>query len=440
MMKRTFAGTTLALLLAAGATPASAQSAASFGGVPTTAPAATATIGQRSADAAATFYRNRSAPLWFRGGAIDSPGAKMAIERLKLSHLEGDADGPAQAQAVEAALAAARSGDTSALMRADQMLSAAWVQYVTTINSPAPDMEYGEKWLMRPAPRADVILGDLLQSASVEQHVERLSAVNPYYRQLRSAAWAQMADPANTLTARRIAANLARARFVPFTSRYVLVDVPTAKLTMYENGQPMDSMKVVVGKYEYQTPSIASVIYYTVFNPYWHVPDHLIRLTVAPAVLKQGPAYLKARGYQVVSDWVGSSIVDPATVDWKGAAAGTVQVKVRQQPGGSNSMGKMKFPFANATGIYLHDTPMKQYMLKPPAERDLSNGCIRLEDAPRLAKWLFQGRSSVAPNPDVELPVQLPQGVPVYVIYQTVQPVAGKLVATSDPYNKDAGL
>ena len=58
---------------------------------------------------------------------------------------------------------------------------------------------------------------------------------------------------------------------------------------MYEDGRPVDSMKVVVGKPEYPTPMIASMIHYATFNPYWHVPDHLVRKTVAPAVLKQGP-------------------------------------------------------------------------------------------------------------------------------------------------------
>ena len=49
---------------------------------------------------------------------------------------------------------------------------------------------------------------------------------------------------------------------------------------MYENGQDVGSMKVVVGskaKYGLPTPIVASTIHYAIANPYWHVPDHLVR-------------------------------------------------------------------------------------------------------------------------------------------------------------------
>ena len=39
-------------------------------------------------------------------------------------------------------------------------------------------------------------------------------------------------------------------------------------------------------------------MYYAIANPYWYVPEHLVR-KVAANVSKQGPAYLKARGYEV---------------------------------------------------------------------------------------------------------------------------------------------
>ena len=53
-------------------------------------------------------------------------------------------------------------------------------------------------------------------------------------------------------------------------------------------------------------------------------------------------------------------------------------------------MGKMKFMFPNAQGIWLHDTPEKEKI--EDAARLQSNGCVRLEAAPRLERWLFNGR------------------------------------------------
>ena len=77
-------------------------------------------------------------------------------------------------------------------------------------------------------------------------------------------------------------------------------------------------------------------------------------------------------------------------IDWRAVAAGRVQVHLRQKPGPANSMGKMKFMFPNAQGIWLHDTPEKEKI--EDAARLQSNGCVRLEDAPRFARWLFNGR------------------------------------------------
>ena len=47
-------------------------------------------------------------------------------------------------------------------------------------------------------------------------------------------------------------------------------------------------MKIIVGTNELPTPLIASMMYYVTYNPYWHAPDHLVRKTIAPTVLRQG--------------------------------------------------------------------------------------------------------------------------------------------------------
>jgi murein L,D-transpeptidase YcbB/YkuD len=160
--------------------------------------------------------------------------------------------------------------------------------------------------------------------------------------------------------------------------KFVLVDAATARLWMYENGRPIDSMKVIVGdkqKLGLPTPMIASVIWYATFNPYWHVPDHLVKKTLAPNVIKQGEGYLKKNGYEIVSDWNATQILPASSVDWKAAAAGTAHVKIRQLPGPTNSMGKLKYNFANPEGIYLHDTHDKAVFRKD-ARRFTQQGCF----------------------------------------------------------------
>jgi L,D-transpeptidase YcbB len=385
-------------------------------------------------DDIARFYTaSNNAPIWFRAGQAEAGPALVNI--LRRAPIDGFSRGPQLASAVEAALAKSQTGDAASVQAAERVLSAAWITYVQAIHAPTPGMLYGEKWVTPAAPSSFAVLRKALHAPSLAQHLDKESELNPIYAALRDAAIKEAALP-NGGNSARYAANLERARSIRATGRFVLVDAATARLWMYEDGRPVDSMKVVVGKLDYRTPMIASVIWYTTFNPYWHVPDHLIRKTIAANVQKQGEAYLKRNGYQIVSDYGDNATIIPASsVDWKAVAAGQSKIKMRQLPGPTNSMGQMKFNFANPEGIYLHDTPNKAYFKQ--ANRALSNGCIRLEDAQRLGRWLM-GRDPVAPSTSPEQHVQLPQGVPVYVTYLTAQPHLGEQALVRDVYGWDA--
>jgi murein L,D-transpeptidase YcbB/YkuD len=147
----------------------------------------------------------------------------------------------------------------------------------------------------------------------------------------------------------------------------------------------------------------------------------------------RGLGYLKSKGYQVLS--AKGDLLDPAKVDWHAVADGSQTVSVRQLPGPANSMGRMKFGFANAADIYLHDTPVKDLFAQD--DRTLSHGCIRLEDAERLGRWLL-GRYPEAASNDPEQNVLLPTPVPIYVTYLTAQADNGRLSFVDDVYGRDS--
>jgi len=236
--------------------------------------------------------------------------------------------------------------------------------------------------------------------------------------------------------------NLERARRLPRTSekgRYILVDAGTAKLWMYENGRPVDSMRVIVGSHATETPMMAAQLKYLSLNPWWNTPPELVQKSVAPGVLKEGLKYLTDRDYQVLSDWGDDpKVLDPATVDWQAVADGKADVRMRRGPGEWNSMGDMKFNMPNDFGIYLHDVPNMEKNLFDKDDRWISNGCIRLQDAHRLAKWLFgdlpHAQGSTEEN------VDLPQPVPVYVTYLTAEAGPDGAKFRRDPYNRDPAL
>jgi murein L,D-transpeptidase YcbB/YkuD len=228
-----------------------------------------------------------------------------------------------------------------------------------------------------------------------------------------------------------------RARALPprVAGRHILVDAAAAKLYLYENGQVTDTMKVVVGKPDLQTPMMAGLIRYAMVNPYWHIPPDLVRDRVAPLVLKNGMGYLKTKRYEVLSDWTeNATILNPAKVDWKAVAAGRTELAVRQRPGNDNAMGKMKFMFPNEQGVYLHDTPDKE--LFGEADRGRSAGCVRVEDAQRLARWLF-GKPLTSKSKKPEQKVDMPAPVPVYITYLTAAPDGPGVAFRKDVYKRD---
>jgi murein L,D-transpeptidase YcbB/YkuD len=285
--------------------------------------------------------------------------------------------------------------------------------------------------------RADQILLTAAAAPSLEQHIQQVSRVNPIYASIRDTAWNEAQASGNLTPDPRVLANLDRARSIPDSGRFIVVDSASQRLTMYENGQPVDSMKVIVGTPDMATPLIASVMYYVTFNPYWNAPDHLVRGAIAKKTLAGGMKYFKGMGYEVMADWTRDSATIPAeSIDWKAVAAGKTKLRIRQKPGPDNFMGELKFPFPNPEDIYLHDTPAKQ--LFDQSNRALSNGCVRVEDAERLGRFLL-GRDPVAPGTEPEIQVQVPRGVPIYLTYITAQPKDGKLAFLKDVYGWDRG-
>ena len=384
------------------------------------------------------YYERRQYPaIWFGAKGGDAAISQL-MTILRRAPVDGFANGPTVAATVEATVQRARaSNDPMQVKAAELALSAAWVDYVQSLKRPSSNVIYGDPALAQSAPHVDRTLALAEASPSLAQHLASVSAVNPYYSAIRDVAIAEAAANGGRASD-KASLNLERARIIPGNGKYILVNSAEQRLHMMEGGQSVGSMKVVVGskkKYGLPTPIIASTMYYAIANPYWHVPDHLIRKTAAPGVVKGGEAYLKSRGYEIISDFSEHPQILPASsVDWKAVVAGTAKVLLRQRPNGQNSMGKMKFPFPNKEGIYLHDTPTREYFAL--ADRSMSNGCIRVEDYRRLANWLF-GRDIAAVGSAPEQHVAMSRGVPVYVTYLTMVPGATGMTSFEDRYGWD---
>jgi L,D-transpeptidase YcbB len=381
------------------------------------------------------FYRaRRDAPLWLSPAAGDA--AQQLIITLANARVDGLDPDRYRVAALQETMRKAWGGDRKAVERAEQELSRAFTAYVRDLKrDPGAGMIYVDQQLQPAPPSPLAILLEAAAARSLSSYVRDMGWMNPIYGQLRRA----LLGHAYTSEQERqlLQLNLERAKVLPAgRGKYVLVNAAQQRLYMYENGEAVDAMNVVVGKPKYPTPMMAAYIRFASLNPYWFVPPDLAAERIAPNVVKEGLRYLDKKGYQVLSDWgPDARLIDPATIDWKAVADGRIEVTMRQLPGPENAMGRMKFMFPNAEGIYLHDTPEKQLLKE--AARLFSGGCVRLEDAPRLARWLF-GRPLVWETAGTEEAVPLDTPIPVYIGYLTAMPNGSSIAYFDDIYGRDA--
>ncbi|HEX5238996.1 MAG TPA: L,D-transpeptidase family protein [Sphingomicrobium sp.] len=383
------------------------------------------------------FYRSRGgAPLWF------SPRSGAAAQELVqlLATAQADDLNPRRydVRGVTRALQDARSGRPGAEQRAELMLSSEFVQYARDQRHDPGGVIYVDPELRPTPPSAIELLNAAAAAPSLSDYVQQMGWMNPIYAHLRQAIAGRIYR--SDAERRLLQLNLERARALPSgKGRYVIVNPPAARLYMYDNGQVVDSMRVVAGRPDpvAQTPMMNAFIRYVALNPYWNSPPDLTSKLLAPRVIKGGMQYINQHGYQVLSDWTENAhVINPMSVDWHAVAAGK-RIRMRQKPGPANSMGRMKFMFPNAQGIWLHDTPEKEKI--EDAARLQSNGCVRLEDAARLERWLFNGRPPSWKAAKPEQKVYLPSPVPLYITYLTAVPSGTSIVYFDDFYGKDRG-
>lgn len=182
-----------------------------------------------------------------------------------------------------------------------------------------------------------------------------------------------------------IAVNMDRIRWTPELdkdSEYIVVNVPEYKLRIYDKRKKVFEMRVIVGAVENPTPVFNDKINHVVFSPTWTVPVSIIKNEIIPR-LKSNPDYYTERNYVFYKN---GQQIDPANEAW-----GTTQphqYRIVQQPGGDNSLGRVKFGMTNAMRIYLHDTPSQRLFAKD--YRALSHGCIRLDEPAKFAEYLLR--------------------------------------------------
>jgi murein L,D-transpeptidase YcbB/YkuD len=421
-----------ALIAGAAALLAPAPAAAAQPGV--TAASSAALARPQNGQSVEDFYKARKgAPLWLSPQGGDA--AQQLIAHLSSASVDGLSPAKYNIAGLQEALARAEAKHKRKdIQRADEALSEAFVAYVDDLRQ---DPGVGITWVdpqLRPTPPSP--LAALLQAASapsLPDYVAEMGWMHPFYAELRDALVEHKYSDDHQREILEL--NLKRTRVLPAgKERYVLVNAAQQRLFMYENGKPVDSMVVVVGKTKYPTPMLAAYIRYAALNPYWYVPPDLAWDDVGQFVEKQGFGYFEKMGYEQVSSWKDPQVLDATKIDWDAVRDGKTEIYLRQKPGPENFMGRIKFMFPNQFGVYLHDNPRRELFEK--SVRYFSGGCVRLEDAWRLSRWLFH-RELTWEGHGTEEPVPLDQPVPVYITYMTAVPDGQAIAYYDDAYGRD---
>jgi murein L,D-transpeptidase YcbB/YkuD len=276
--------------------------------------------------------------------------------------------------------------------------------------------------------------GDLPQSAAdADCFDEALSAALARFQQRHGlkpdgVAGAQTLAALNVPVAvrlRQIELSLERWRWLPADpgARHLLVNIPGFEMRVVESGRVVRTLRTVVGRQSRPTPELTSMVTYLEINPYWYVPHKIARQDLLPKI-KANPAFIARQDFRVFDGWApGARELDPAAIDWSAVSAARFPYRLRQEPAGSNALGRVKFIFPNPMDVYLHDTPAKGLFRK--ASRPFSSGCIRVEEPLDLVALLLAGqgwdaeRVSRAVAANTRQVVVLDEPVPVYLVYLT---------------------
>jgi murein L,D-transpeptidase YcbB/YkuD len=182
-----------------------------------------------------------------------------------------------------------------------------------------------------------------------------------------------------------------------------------------------------------------------IFRPYWNVPPSIVRNEILPA-LRRDPGYLQRHDMEIVRG-PGDDARTVAPVAENVALLGQGALRLRQRPGPANSLGLVKFVFPNDANVYMHDTPSRQLFAR--SRRDLSHGCIGLEDPIALAQWALKDQpewsrerivATMQGAKTVRVNLTRPVKVVLFYVTATVHPGDGTVRFTEDIYGHDAAL
>ena len=199
---------------------------------------------------------------------------------------------------------------------------------------------------------------------------------------------------------------------------YIWVNIAFQQLWVYDDGQIIETHKVICGNNDTDTDQQTLVkgkinrtrmfsqkMTRVILAPRWYPTQRVIELEIGPKMAKD-PLFKEKEGYVMEVQPDGKEVV-------------------YQKGGKTNLLGDVKFQGPNKYNIYLHDTPFRALFSK--VRRTFSHGCIRVQNPVELAELILgrdkgMGRQAIkdaiAEKEEVEVKLQAP--IPVHIDYASV--------------------
>jgi len=174
-----------------------------------------------------------------------------------------------------------------------------------------------------------------------------------------------------------------RALSANLSPRYVVANIPAARVEAIENGLAVSRHAAVAGKPDRPSPELTSKIVQINFNPYWTVPPSIVQKDLIPKMQDQ-PDYLTSNHIRIFD--ARHKELEPSQINWYSEDA--THYSFKQDPGSYNSLGSIRINFPSPYGVYMHDTPLKN--LFGEDFRFHSSGCMRVQNVRQLVAWLLQ--------------------------------------------------
>ena len=313
----------------------------------------------------------------------------------------------------------------------DELASKNFVWLVEDIRDGRTPMEAREQWFVvdpdRDRYRTRELLAKVAETGDVAGVLNELLPVHADYAALRTAL---AETPEEEVDKRKlIRANMDRWRWLArdLGTIHLITNIPEYQLRL-RAGAKTFTYKTIVGKPgRTATPQLAEDVSGVVFNPTWTVPQSIVKGEGLGRRVLDNPAWAKKQGYK-------------ATVGANG------WITVVQQPGPTNSLGRMKLEMPNRHAIFFHDTPTRWMFGKDM--RALSHGCIRTEKALQVAMTVAILGKGASKEEVIEIAtsgkytkVMLPEDkkIPAYITYFTMGTnTDGELTTFEDIYDRDA--